>query len=203
MACYSRGNPLRFERLYGACVVPIRREVEWRCMRDEEKVLEDLYRADKDFPWERRSWKVAYEHTTHTSGALTFERHVQPVEYSERRWNWTEECLHNLILPRETDKYGPIPWGAEVWVYHKLNFLLEEVYQAALETVSIRVGFRGISDTVPGCNSPIPDRGQALANGHDARFWYSRRTIEHQPSCHDRPLGGALSCSLYRGVHRR
>lgn len=111
--------------------------------------------------------------------------------------------MHDLRIPYGTEKYGPIPWGVEVWVYRKFNFLMEEAYQAALETVGFRSGLGGgISDSIPGSHCSIPGRGRALANGHYARLWYSRLAIEHQSGCHDRLLGGTVPRGLYRGLHR-
>jgi hypothetical protein len=111
-------------------------------MYENEKVLENLYKADRDVCWEQRSWKVSYERVTHTSATLAFKRCVQPVERSERRWGWSDEGMHDLKLPCEAEKFGPVPWGVEVWVYRKFNFLLEEAYEAALETVGFQGGFR-------------------------------------------------------------
>lgn len=65
-----------------------------------------------------------------------------PVERNERRWDWSDEGMHDLRIPDGTEKYGPVPWGVEVWVYRKFNYLMEEAFQAALETVSFRSGFR-------------------------------------------------------------
>ena len=65
------------------------------------------------------------------------------------------------------------------------------------------VVFRGISDAVPGRQCSIPGRRQALAQGHYARFWYSCPAVKHQSACHDRLLGGAVSCGLYRGLHHQ
>ncbi len=152
-------------------------------MHEDEKVLENLYRADRDVSWEQRSWKVSYEHVKHASAALAFERCVQPVEHNERRWGWSDEGMHDVKLPDEAEKFGPVPWGVEVWVYRKFNFLLEEAYQAALETVSFsfRSGFRRhfISDSVPGSYGSIPGRGRALANGHYTLFRYSCFAVGH------------------------
>ena len=173
-------------------------------MYEDEKVLENLYRANRDVPWEQRAWKVSYERVKHASATLAFERCVQEVQHNERRWGWSDEGMHDVKLPGEAEKFGPVPWGVEVWVYRKFNFLLEEAYQAALETVSFKFqgSFGGMSDTVPGSHGSIPGRGGALANGHYALFWYSRPAVEHQSTYHDRLLGGVFPGGLYRGLHR-
>lgn len=156
-ACHDRHNPLRFETFWKVCVVPIRREVEWRWISEDERALEDLYKANKDVPWERRLWKVSYERTTHASAVLAFQRCILPVERNEHRWDWSDEGMHDLRIPYGTEKYGPVPWGVEVWVYRKFNFLMEEAYQAALETVGFwSVLFGGISDIIPGGDCSIP-----------------------------------------------
>jgi len=166
-------------------------------MYDDEKVLEDVYRADKDISWGQRSWKVSYERITHTSGALAFQRCVLPVEIHERRWDWSDEGMHNLRLPSKAEKFGPVPWNVELWVYRKFNFLLEEAYQAALETVGFRAVFAGISDPGLGLHCSISGRGRTFANGYYGRFWYSCPAVEYQSACHNRLLGGTIS----RGLH--
>ena len=150
-------------------------------MYEDEKALENLYRADRDVSWEQRLWKVSYERVKHASATLAFERCVQPVEHNERRWAWSDEGMHDVKLPCESEKFGPVPWGVEVWVYRKFNFLLEEAYQAALETVSLVFGVvcGGISDTVLGSHGSVPGRGRALANGHYTLFRYTCFAVGH------------------------